>query len=67
MAECIRLCLDAATMTGACAKLMARDSSISGQVCAVCADICDACAAECEKYDGDIMRQCAQTCRQMAT
>lgn len=66
MADCIRLCLDAATITGACAELMSRNSRSSGQACVACADICDACAQECEKYDGELMRQCAETCRRCA-
>ncbi len=73
MQQCIRLCLDAATITGACAELMARNSSFSGQICGICADVCDACAAECEQHEGDVMQQCAEacgacarTCRQMA-
>ncbi len=73
MSQCIRLCLDAATVTAACAELMARRSQFSAQLCGVCADVCDACAQECERYEGDVMRRCAeacrrcsQTCRQMA-
>ncbi len=66
MTECIRLCLDAATMTAACAELMSRNSQFAAQVCGVCVDVCDACAAECEKYEGDIMRQCAEACRRCA-
>ncbi len=73
MADSIRLCLDAATVTAACAELMARSSRFAGPVCGVCADVCDACAEECERHEGDVMRacaeacrRCAQTCRQMA-
>lgn len=66
MAECIRLCLEAATITTACAELMARGSRFSAQICGVCADVCDACAQECEQYEGDIMRRCAEACRQCA-
>ncbi len=66
MSQCIRLCLDAATMTGSCAELMSRSSPFSGQVCGVCADVCDACAAECERYEGEPMRACAEACRRCA-
>jgi hypothetical protein len=68
LAECTRLCLDSASLTGACAEMMARNSRFSAQVCGICADVCDACAAECEKHQdmGDIMRQCAEACRRCA-
>jgi len=66
MAECIRLCLDAATITAGCAELIARNSQFSSQVCGVCADVCDACAQECEQYEGEIMRECAEACRRCA-
>ncbi len=66
MQQCIRLCLDAATITGACVEMMARNSSFSGQICRICADVCDACAAECEQHEGDVMQQCAEACRACA-
>lgn len=66
MSQCIRLCLDAATVTGACAEAMARRSPFSAQLCGVCADVCDACAQECEQHEGDVMRRCAEACRRCA-
>ena len=73
MSRCIRLCLDAATSTAACAELMIRESEFSARLCGACAAVCDACAQECEQYEGDLMqrcaeacRRCAETCRQMA-
>ncbi len=66
MAECIRRCLDAATVTAACAELLSRTSQISGRVCGVCAEVCDACAEECERHEGEVMRKCAESCRRCA-
>jgi hypothetical protein len=66
MSSCIRLCLDAATVTGACAETMARRSQFSAQLCGACADVCDACAQECDQYEDDVMRCCAEACRRCA-
>lgn len=46
--------------------LLGRDSQHMGRLCRLVADACAACAAECEKFDDDLMRRCAQACRRTA-
>ena len=60
MERCVRLCLDSADICSACVRMMGRDSGFSAEVCGVCANVCDACADESEKYDADLMRECAE-------
>lgn len=52
-----------ALLCATCLPLLARDSRYVAALCPLCAD---ACAAECEKSDDDVMRQCAQACRRAA-
>jgi hypothetical protein len=73
MAECLRLCRDVADLTTLHARLMARDSSYSSDLAATCADACEACADECEQHDAehcqvcaDVLRDCVESCRNMA-
>ncbi len=63
MSACIRLCLDCTTLCTTCIELLPRKSRFAGRACAVCAELSEACAAECDKYDDDLMKQCAQACR----
>lgn len=74
MTECIRLCRDVTEIASTHARLMARDSAYSGEIASVCADVCEACADECEQHDhdhcqacADALRDCVETCRQMAS
>lgn len=55
MLVCAEVCLTAA-------KVLAMDSTLHRQVCAVCADICDACMTSCA--DLDDMDECIKACRQ---
>ncbi len=56
MAECIKLCLDGATLCTACLPLMARDSRYHVELCRLCAEACDACAS---KWRSTTTRSCA--------
>lgn len=74
MEACARLCRDVADLTALHARLMARSSSYSSQLAAICADACEACADECERHDADhcqvcaeVLRECADSCRSMAS
>ncbi len=73
MARCIELCRDVADMTALHARMMARDSEYSSGLASTCADLCEACAEECSQHDEDhcqecarILRDCADSCRDMA-
>lgn len=66
MARCIRLCLDCGDLCAACAEALGRNSEFGPEICRILADVCEACAAECEKFGDDIMRRCAEACRQVA-
>lgn len=73
MAECIRLCRDVADVASLHARFMARDSSYSGDLASICADVCEACAEECEQHDHDhcqlcakVLPECVESCREMA-
>lgn len=74
MAACAKACFDCATTCQTCVTLMARESPLHQQACALCADACARCATECEKNDAEHCKRCAaacrrceQECRQMAT
>jgi hypothetical protein len=43
MVDCALTCLDCAACCALCVEMMCRDSSFSGAICGVCAEICDAC------------------------
>lgn len=60
MAECVRLCRDCADLCSLCSRMIARGSQLYQQLCAICADFCETCANECDKYDSDRCRQCAE-------
>lgn len=74
MAECIRLCRDVADLASLHARFMARNSQFHRELAGLCADACEACADECEQHDHDhcqtcaeVVRECAETCRNMAS
>lgn len=74
MEECARLCRDVADLTSLHARLMARGSGYSSTLAEACAEACEACADECSKHDADhcqvcadVLRECAESCRQMAS
>jgi hypothetical protein len=73
MEECARLCRDVVDIASLHARLMARDSQFSQQLGELCAEVCDACAEECDRHDAkhcqvcvDVLRECAESCRQTA-
>ena len=73
MEECARLCRDVADVASLHARFMARDSRYSGSLAETCAELCEACADECDSHDAhhcqvcaDVLRDCAESCRQMA-
>ena len=73
MEECARLCRDVADLTSLHARFMARGSEYSETLAEACTAACEACADECDSHDADhcevcaeVLRECAETCRQMA-
>jgi len=73
MEACARLCRDVADLTSLHARFMARGSEYSGTLAEACAEACEACADECDTHDADhcqvcadVLRECAESCRQMA-
>lgn len=74
MATCLRLCRDVADLVTMHARFMARDSGFRTDIAAITADACEECADECEQHDekhcqvcADVLRECAETCRNMAS
>ncbi len=72
MAECLRLCRDVADVATMHARFMARNSNYSPQLAEACAGACEECAEECERHDAehcqvtaDVLRKCADSCRNM--
>ncbi|GIL19309.1 MAG: four-helix bundle copper-binding protein [Candidatus Jettenia sp.] len=57
--DCIDACLGS---TG----FMLRNSDWSGQACSFCADICMKCATDCDSFDDEQMKKCADVCRRCA-
>ena len=55
--DCQAFCVLAAT-------LMARSSPLTHFAHHACADACGSCAEECEKGQGEIMKDCATKCRE---
>jgi hypothetical protein len=70
MSQCIRVCLDAADVCEAAARLGLRRTGSNEQVLRemleFCARVCDECALECEKHDHEHCKLCAQMCRECA-
>lgn len=74
MTRCIQLCRDVADLTTLHARFMARDSAYHAALAELCAEVCEECAAECEQHDHDhcqacvdVLRECADSCRDMAS
>ena len=73
MEECARLCRDVADIASTHARFMARNSNYDTQLAELNAELCEACADECDQHDAehcqvcaDVLRECAETCRNMA-
>ena len=63
----IALMLDCAAICEAAADSMARNSSVHGQICSVCAEICRQCETDCRSFRDDaMMQECAELCRKCA-
>jgi len=58
MLVCAEICATAA-------NVMAMNSTLHRQMCAVCADVCDACISSCR--DLDEMDECIQACERCKT
>jgi len=74
MEQCARLCRDIADITSMHARFMARGSEYSGHFAEACVEACEACADECESHDAEhcqvtaeVLRECAESCRNMAS
>lgn len=72
MENCARLCRDVADLTSLHARFMARNSNYSVQLAEACAGACEECAAECARHEADhcqvcadVLRRCAESCRNM--
>jgi len=72
MEQCARLCRDVADIASLHARFMARDSAYSDHLAGACVEACEACADECETHDADhcqlcaeVLRECAESCRDM--
>ena len=67
----MRLMWNCAEICQTSANFMLSNSTLSNQLCGVCAEACEACARSCEQV-GDmeecarVCRECAESCRQMA-
>ncbi len=59
----VKLMLDCIAICHMTADFMTRHSSMSEEVCNVCAKICEACAESCERIGGADMKRCAEACR----
>jgi hypothetical protein len=73
-ANMLKLLNDCSEMCFQTVQFMARNSTFSKALQAVCVQICEACAMECEKFNdmhsqecAKVCRQCADACRQMAS
>ncbi len=73
MARCLRLCRDVSDLVTLHARMMARDAHYP-KLAEQCADLCEECADECAKHDHEhcqiaeeALRDCAETCREMAS
>ena len=74
MEECLRLCRDVADIASLHARFMARSSAYSDSLAEMCAELCEACAYECAKHEhdhcqvcADVLPECAESCRDMAS
>ncbi|WP_338124675.1 four-helix bundle copper-binding protein [Pseudomonas coleopterorum] len=57
---------DCADMCRLAATLMARQSPLANEFCALCAKACKACADECGNHRADHCQHCAQACHACA-
>ena len=71
-AKAMALLLDCGEVCGTAAKLVARMSPLTVQLCRTCLEGCELCVAECSKLDGQTMkdavkslRACGESCRAM--
>ncbi|MBX9625544.1 MAG: four-helix bundle copper-binding protein [Gemmataceae bacterium] len=69
-AKAMALLLDCGEVCSAAAKLVARESAFTAQVCRTCAEACAIAAPECEKLDhptmkdaGKSLKKCADACK----
>lgn len=63
----INMLTDCAQICQTLAHFASRDSTHTGSVAKVCADICQACAKNCDSFKDDAqMQQCATACRTCA-
>lgn len=74
MSRCIRLCRDVADIANLHARFMARGSAYEAELAGICAELCEDCATECDQFDhehcrvcADVLRRCAESCRDMAS
>jgi len=60
-------CTDCAEFCSTAARMMARRSPMSPQICEGCLHACENCGAECEKFkDDEHMKRCAEECKKCA-
>jgi hypothetical protein len=62
----ITLLKDCTELCRTSTDLMLRNSNWSGRLCALCADICMKCATDCDSFDDEQMKKCADVCRRCA-
>ncbi len=69
-AKAMALLLDCGEVCSAAAKLVARESALTAQLCRTCAEACALAAPECEKADhptmkdaGKSLRKCGDACK----
>lgn len=62
----VRLMLDCVQICQTSADFMLRQSKHHQLTCGVCAQICELCADDCDRFDEDFMKACAQACRHCA-
>jgi hypothetical protein len=74
MVRCIRMCRDCADICVLAGAWMSRLSTLSDELCGLCAEVCDVCAEACEQHAhhhelcgpcARECRRCAEACRQM--
>jgi hypothetical protein len=61
-ANALRLVVDCAEFCSLSAGMVASGSPLMVHSCAACAEACKACGAECERFDGTEMKDCARAC-----
>jgi hypothetical protein len=61
-AKALRLVADCARFCDLSEDMIASSSPLMVYSCAACAEACKACAAECDKFEGTEMKDCAKAC-----